>query len=490
MPSPTTPRAWRWLPAAAWALLAVVLWRTMALAAVAPLGPDAGFTLMKARLLESGRTPYLDFAVGYGPFQPYLQALYFHVFGRGVEQLRLLQWAHHAVVVLVLALLLRAARARWAWVAFAAAVYLASAVAFEGFYFILEPTVSAYGWLAVAAMVGSSRLRGAEGRGAAAVALAFVAGALAGVAGGVKQSAALFAPLVLALAFVPRTPRSRTRALAAAAGLAAPFLLFFALHPSAWRPFLDDSVLGILSLAAGKRLPFEPLALRLISLAYTSWIPLALVAAIALRRRAPAPVAGWMTVVAAAGLVFWLPQLTRPYLHYALLPLPFAVLALVFALAVAPQVPYGRVARAGLLVLALLPLASDGWIEGRMRRESEEERTVSAWIERHAPAGRPLLVVPASPQYYYLTGRASYDGAYEFFPDPRSVWHAAWSGAPVVIIDRSQGHLVPPYEAELGAAGYRRAEALGPHSLWLPPASPSAPPPGALAPYPQWIAPR
>jgi hypothetical protein len=488
LPSPTSPRDARWLAAAAWALLALVLWRTITLAGLAPLGPDAGFTLMKARLLESGRMPYLDFAVGYGPFQPYLQALYFHVFGRGVEQLRLQQWAHHLVVVLVLAVLLRRPRARWAWVAFAAAVYLASAVAFEGFYFILEPTVSAYGWLAVAAMMASSRRRGVAGRGVAALALAFGAGVLAGVAAGVKQSAALFAPLVVTLAFIPRTPRSRACALAAAAGLAAPFVLFFAVHPSAWRPFLDDSVLGILSLAAGKRLPFEPVSLRLVSLAYTAWIPLALVAAIALRRRAGASLADVITAVALAGLAFWLPQLTRPYLHYALLPLPFAVLALVFALAVAPRVAYVRVARAALLVLALLPLASQGWIEARMRRESEQERTVSAWIERHAPAQRPLLIVPASPQYYYLTGRASYDGAYEFFPDPRSVWHAARAGAPVVVVDRSQGRLVPPYEAELRAAGYRRADALGPHAIWLPPDAPPPPPLAALAPYPQWLA--
>jgi hypothetical protein len=363
-------------------------------------------------------------------------------------------------------------------------------VAFEGFYFILEPTVNAYGWLAVAAVMASSRLRGGARGGGVDVALAFLAGVLAGVAAGVKQSAALFAPLVLALAFVPRTPRSRSCAVAAAAGLAAPFVLFFALHPSAWRPFVADSVVGILSLAAGKRLPFEPLALRLVSLAYTAWIPLALLAALALRHRAPAPLRGVITVMAVAGLAFWLPQLTRPYLHYALLPLPFAVLALVFALSATPEVPHGRVARGALMVLALLPLASEAWIEGRMRRESEQERTVAAWIERHAPARRPLLIVPASPQYYYLTSRPSYDGAYEFFPDPRSVWHAARSGAPVVVIDRSQGHLVPLYEAELGAAGYHRAQALGPHALWLPPGAPPSPPPAALAPYPQWLSPR
>lgn len=488
MPAPASPRGGRWLAAGSWALLALAVWRTVVLAGLAPLGPDAGFTLMKARLLESGRAPYLDFPVGYGPFQPWLQSLYFHVFGRGTEQLRLQQWTHHVVIVLVLAALMRSGRAHFSLVALASALYLASAVAFEGFYFILEPTVSAYGWLAVGAMLCASRLRPGP-RAAWAVPVALAAGALAGLAAGVKQSAALYAPVVLALAFVPRGPRSRACAAAAIAGLLAPFALYFALHPLAFRPFLDDSVLGILSLAVGKRLPFEPWRLRAISLAYTAWIPLALASALALRRRAGA-LAPLVAVLCAAGLAFWLPQLTRPYLHYALLPLPFAVLALAFCMGIGPEAgdgPPGRVLRKVLLSLALLPLVPQGWIEGRLRRGSDQERTVSAWIAGHVPAGQPLLIVPASPQYYYLTGHASYDGGYEFFPDPRSVWHAAQAGAPVLVVDRSHGWLVPEYERELRAAGFRRAQVLGPHALWLPPASPLPVPAAPLAPYPSWI---
>jgi hypothetical protein len=495
----TAAPAGRWATLACVALLAVAAWRTAALARLAPLGPDAGFTLMKARLVEKGRVPYLDFPVGYGPFQPHVQALFFQVFGTSPDALRAQQWAHHLLLMGVLLALARAAGASGALLSFAGALYLASAVAFEGFYFILEPMVGAFGWLALGVMLAAGRLlerAGAGGR-SAGLCLAVTAGALAALAAGIKQSAAVFAPLLLVLPLAGKWPRRTGAVVAAAAGLAAPFLVFFALHPSTWPRFLADSVWGIVLLAVGRRLPLEPLWLRAVSLAYTAWIPVSLAAACWLVRRRPERTTGErvLALLCAGGLAAWLPQLTRPYLHYALLPLPFAVLALAFLLAGSRpgRAPLSPSVRAVFAVLALLPLTAQGWVEGRLRRSQDEERRVAAWIDGQVPSGRSLLIVPASPQYYYLTGRPSYDERYEFFPDARAVRHAARAGAPVVVVDRAQGRYVPLYERELQDSGYRRVSVLGPHSLWVPPppgpGGAAEPPLPELSPFPGWLPP-
>lgn len=227
----------------------------------------------------------------------------------------------------------------------------------------------------------------------------------AGALGSLALLTRLTAPFAFAWALtMPR--RALGRALFAAAGLLAGFLLFQdLLHPGSWRPMLD----GVL----GFHLQRGPQAVeRRLGTWLLYGLPLvaaALLAAPGLRRPGPEAKPLWMAFGASA----FLPLLPSLHPHYLLPFAPLGVAAIVVAIAQAPQ------RRAVLIAVAIVtPLVQGAaYIPQTPQPSLARAEEAARWIEAHAAPGWPILT--DAPEYAFLSGRENWHG---YFWSLKDAW--------------------------------------------------------------------
>src|SRR5262249_61325055 len=164
-------------------------------------------------------------------------------------------------------------------------------------------------------------------------------------------------------------------------------------------------------------------------------------------------------------------SLGRPYLHYLLLPLPFALLGLVLtvhALQRAPRrslaVEVGAALGLSLSAASLPAISAARHVVPTRHRELE----IVGFIRQYAGSSPKLCILPNVPQYYvHLARRAADRDGYLFLPSDASVARALSRRIPAFLVDRG-GADIPHYEGLFLTAGYRRVGDRPGVSAWLP----------------------
>ncbi len=489
-------------------LLLVAAGHGIRMSTLAGIGPDGGHILMNARLVRQGMVPYLDFKVVYGPFLFYLQAAYLSLFGGSRSSLLLQLWTHHVITLLIVLAILRFLLRAPGWVlCLVSASYLMVLPNYEAFYMIVEPTMGIYGWAAIALTVFATRAPDESWREAGSPtrvkgAMLAAAGFLASVSAGVKQSGAVFLLLTLSIPVLMSERFERKMLLSGSIGALLPFVAFFGTHPTTIPTFWNDSVIGIISFAAGKRLELDPLEVRLAAARFSAWIPGMLLIAMfgaSISRSVGSRERRLVLVMCLAGLILWLPVFSRPYRHYFVSSVPFALVALGWLCGLpdrSPRVTEAyRLGRQMVVVLIVATLMWRFYLESRAEEQSlrwirSEEDQVAAWIAGNTSRGERVLIVPNTPQYHYLVGTEDIIDAYEFVQDPNIIWYAAREAAPVFVVHRGDGRYIRYYEQTLRRVGYVPWSLLeGGHSMWNLSGNGSG---GSvqlpvLRPYPEWM---
>ena len=449
------------------------------LSAKESLGPDGGYYVTHSWLVGNGLVPYRDFPIWHTPGIFYLQRVYSQVVGETRAGFAAEIWLQHiATLALFLFVARRYFAASVAACAFCAAVLLGSVSPLEGFYYVLEPHVNVFAWLSIAlALVGAERMNRA---GAASIWFwPLAAGLAAGAAFWIKQQGAVLLPLAAVIPSLFSGRISPRPAVWTAAGFAVFPLSFFVLHPDAW----SHAIRFYLELAryATNRGPYA-IADTWEGLRVWNWLiplfPIGAASAGLLVRRGGTEDRRLGRValgVLAAGFLLLVPSFLRPYRHYLLVPLPFALLAVLTLLRALALLPRRVAVVAGLAatvlafgfvrppLLALRRVLVPGFQEPT---SWEREQKVAAFIARRAGRSPRIYVLPNVPQYYvYLQKRGDMSG-YEFLPPDSDVRRALKSSVPVFIVDRGEAD-IQHYEDLLRSEGYRLTERFSTASAWL-----------------------
>lgn len=439
-----------------------------------PWGPDVGVHVTDAMRVASGSVPYVDFYTLYHAGNLYLQAAWLALFGPlSSATLGAQVVVQHAWIATCLAVVLRVRLGLGGWaLALAIAGYFFFVPALEGMFLILEPMSSCSGWaaLALASLLGR-RLRTASAPAAAALAGGLLVGLLATMALATKQVGGVFLA-ALPLVHLDAGRLVRPVLVAQLGGAALLPAGFFLAHPEALAPYWQQCVLGLFSYAQGTLTASEPAWFVVHHLARNALLPLALAGALGLcsfeLRRGGGPRPWGDVLLLSAGAATGLPSFIRPYLHYYLFPLPFAVFAV--ALVVrrgAPlwSAPWQLTVALGLLIFGVTPIVH--YHEQTFGRDvgAGHERAVETFIRERAGGRDRVLILPSSPQYYLRAGTSPPDGVYMFVTNEADLARAggqfqlAREGAlPAFLVDRGD-RMLDACRARLRELGFvRRAE--------------------------------
>lgn len=415
-----------------------------------PLGPDAGYYLMRTLKVRDGEVPFRDFFTMHPPGSFYLQDLFLSLFGNSPEGLFLTMYAHLiAVGVLVLFIQIELFGFSLTWVGPSLLLYLYLVPVYETFYFVIEPMVSFWGLAAIYFSLLAVRPRSSESKVLPAM-LASAAGLLLGVAFSIKQTSVAYAAVPCILLFLRyRSQRSEglQTVLWLLLGTIVPAVIFFSFYPDTLRPWFEQNVLTLIRYAQGNvaqdthspaatlicnylifAIPFATLLLT---------IPKTVRQDAALRSGYPQQLA-----IAVCAIVLALPCFLRPYLHYYLSPLPLvSILAGGLISHCERKAARLAIAVCGLLFLATVTsgVRQMHALLYSLRRHGElgyeTQRAQVEWIEQLAGPVEKALILPDSPQYFYLTGYKCPIGDYVFWIDER-YREAALNGYPLFFVDR------------------------------------------------------
>jgi hypothetical protein len=348
----------------------------------------------------------------------------------------------------------------------------------EGFYYILEPHLNVFVWLSIALALHGARHVDPSGSGRPWL-WAMGAGFAAGAAFWTKQQGAVALPLAAALPSLSRgRVEIRTAIWTAGGFLVLPFS-FFALHPDALKPAIEP-MMALTKYAANRSYAVSDTWYGLRQ--WLCLIPLLAAGVVAagflISREDPADrrVGRVGLGLLSAGVLLLLPSFLRPYLHYLLVPMPFALLALpivVRALARLPRrLAVACAATAGCLIVAcirpaVLASARQVLVPGFEAPSSwERERRIAEFMGRYVGSSPRIYVLPNSPQYYVYLRRGGDKSGYEFLPPDADVRHALASRVPAFIVDRGEAD-IRHYEGLLRSEGYRLVQRVAPASAWL-----------------------
>ncbi len=478
MPAP--PAASSWPPSRLARILAAVLvwaaavWmfsEALWLSRGFPIGPDAGYYLTRTDQVAEGAVPYSDVRTMYPPGVYYVQQVYNRLFGRGPTGVANLLVVHHLLVLVLAGIVARRLNRSGPFaLGLAATLYFWALPLYESFQYALEPLSGIWGWaglaVAVAAVTGE---RADTHRRSVPVG----AGLLTGLSAAIKQTGLAF---VLAAALVlgfggRRDLRSAAGVLAAALAWPA---IFFLRHPGALADFWEQSVLLLYSYTGGRFAPVAESKSQLLGIVLQHrWITLSLpvaflVALVLWWKSRPGDVRTHRihAFLLGAGTLLVVPSLSRGYLHYYLYPLPFAILALLYLWRRLDRA-VGPVAAAAVALAAVWFLVSpvEDLREYNLRARADgtngfaRQSELTDWIRSQAGPRERVLIVPDSPQYYYLAGYRSPLGRYEFFPALETLQAAREQDLPVFVIDRGHPRMGELHE-ELTRQGFRPVNGL------------------------------
>jgi hypothetical protein len=397
--------------------IAATLWYHVQFLGLA-IGRDAGAYLTVAAGVLSGKLPYVHFFDHKPPGIYYYLAA---VLGAGGS----VHTAREGILLVnagVAALLVDLGRRLWDPTAglVAAFGYLVAAPLYQGYMLQTEQFVALF---SLAAMWVALRYRRDPRRERPALALA---GALAGVATLFKHPGlATLGALGLFVLAVPTgtesAVRSRIEALAAlCGGFALPIILvtaYFALLGGLgpflrWVVLLNVGYLGSSTFSPAANLADQHATMMTV---WPVWVLAAagLVLVLGDWAASERPDPGQVLVVAAAVSALAI-ILVRPWPHYLLHPLPLAALLAGYAVYVVADDLPGDPQRAKTALVVGLVLSAGVAVphleEQRARNDGlAQQRAIAADVESHLGPGNSLLVFPASPLYYYLTGTEPYD---------------------------------------------------------------------------------
>ena len=458
-----------------------VAFRAAVLSTREGLGPDGGFYVAHSWLVRDGLVPYRDFPYWYTPGGLYVHRISAMVLGETHRGILAEIWLEHlATLALLLFVVRRCVSASWPACALLAALFLGSISPLEGFYYVLEPLLNLWLWLSIALALMAAERTGANAPGSLIWPL--LAGIAAGAAFWTKQPGVLVLPLAAGLPSLWRGRLELRPALWTIAGFLAVPLTFVLFHPDAVLPALRHmSELFQYVSNRGRGQVIDTWA------ALRSWIWLVVAFAMGILSARSLAVgqethdrrAGRVALaILCTGLLLLVPSIAKPYLHYLLVPLPFALFALsTLERALSRQrrhLPALAGAALAVLVLSALnrPIAAAvrrTLLPGREGASSREtEREAAAFIARYAGDSPRMYVIPNSPQYYVaLRKPATDESGYEYFPSEKDVRRALATPAPAFIVDRD-GVDIPLYERVLASAGYQVVGRNARISAWLP----------------------
>jgi 4-amino-4-deoxy-L-arabinose transferase-like glycosyltransferase len=425
-------RAARWMVRAAWALVFIVA----SLGILSALDRDEGAFLVIAQEILHGRLPYRDVFDHKSPGIYYVLAASLALTSHFNVAVQVVA-ARLTVVLanLLTALGIASLGRRW-WDAqagaLAALLWLIVFPAFSGDQLLTEPFATAATVWAVYVLTRHPDRRGA-----------FAAGMLLALATVFKQTTVLALPVLALMIVLQRPARAEWRPLARDVlpplgmlflGLAAPWVVVCALFASAGA--LGPMVSQVL-VANLVHYPADPASVKTVDLnrAVTRlallWAAplLTLLAGPVRRLRLRAsprlslsrlPHLGSGTALAAMlAALHLIPLVAHTYLHYWLQVLPW--IALLLGAGVIAEVRSWRTARGGqrgsrpprTLFIASGLVAITVVIGAVISLELaapelaalQQESAAGAWIAGHTMPGTRLLVLPAEPEYYYLSGR-------------------------------------------------------------------------------------
>lgn len=435
-----------------------------------PLGPDAGWFLMSATKVAEGQVPYVDFASFYHAGAFYVQAAAFRLLGSDGAAVRLqIVVQHVAVLASLCAVLAMRARVGAAGIAVLAAAYVAFVPLIEGLLYMLEPMSSAFGWAALAAATWKGRRPGG----------AFAAALLASAALWAKQPGGAFL-VALAIPHLDSGRFERRLAVAQAFGFLLLPAIFFAAHPAAAGRYWDQNVVRLFSYASGEMVPLSSSREIVNALVQNALVPAVVmlstgVAVAAVRRRIGGVTRGDVAVLA-AGVLLLAPSLMRPYRHYYLYSLPFALFGAAVCVRAIGSMPrwVGATALVALLMGGSTYVRLAAITTGRDAGALSEAQ-ISAFIASRLGGHDAALIVPKSPEYHFLSGARSVDGDYTFIYHPASFEAArprfeiaARDRRPAFVVDTGE-EWVEPCRERLRALGFRLRDSEGPVEYWTPP---------------------
>jgi L-malate glycosyltransferase len=460
------------------------------------LNCDGGYYLRLAREVANGRVPFLDFEIIYPPGTFYLQNVFDFIHGGSPAAVA----AQDMLLNLGAAFGLYVCARRLLGADRSVALLLSSLFivifpAFDGSYMVLEPHSSFWGWLALVVVIGVRRTGpDRDGGGDPGLFRVTLAGALAGLSMMVKQPGAVFLVAGWAIAARDATWPRRLRLGAAMAGAAVSFwILFFVLHPGAVLPAWDQNVILLSRYAARSRSATGYTLAELGGLMWQNrWIVLPILAAGVTsawycRRGEARHSDSTLLILMGAGLALVLPALSRPWRHYLLYPIPFALLGGAYVLT-RPRRPVG-IALVTLILASSaawrLPREIADWQLNTLPAVHARQEVLRKWIAGRAGGRKVILVAPSESQFYFLGGYEPPSPNFEFYAGTEQVLAAARVQAPVFLVqpfEREKADLVKT----LRNVGYRRTDNLGEEAeVWLPdpaptPGLPDAPHPGPV----------
>lgn len=417
----------------------------------ATLGPDAGFFLMRAILIGEGKVPYQDFATMYLPGSYFLQAWLFDFGLTSPAAVRASQAGMTLLVGFLMGAVCAGITKAPPWLACSVmAGYFYFVPALEGIQYHAESPSAVFGWgaLLLLGLVGECPSRGNAWK---KLILLFLAGLCGGLAGWIKQAGFIFLlPIAVWLAKRGSTTGERC---AAALGAFAPAAAYFLYAPQTFGDVVSSSVIGLFSYALIPHKGAENhLREALSTVRGQWWIPTVIFVALLH--------AGWRkergqenrspVAILCTGLLLVMPSFSHPYAHYFLYPLPFAMLAI--GQLVAAALRRSALLGSGVLIIAAVLLQGSAtgaargvWVSlissGEFRRQEDEK---SAWIKARSQGATKVLILPDSPQFYFLGNLRAPLDAYDFWGKDRQLDVALELGLPLFVVDRGHsemGHL-------------------------------------------------
>jgi hypothetical protein len=266
----------------------------------------------------------------------------------------------------------------------------------------------------------------------------------------------------------------------AAAGFAAVPCSFFLVHPDALRPALAAST-RLLQYARSQG-PFA-ITDHWQGIRLWNWLiplfPIAALAGVVLARNGRDADRKWGRVAIAlcfAGFALLLPSFLRPYKHYLLLSLPFAVAAGATCVRALGVMPRRTALAAGMLAPIVIfagvrpPFSSleRVLIPGdQVPTYGRMEESIGAFVRRYSGNAPRILVAPNAPQYYLYAGRPGDPATFKFDVSDDEIRRALAEDVPAFIVDRG-GADIPHLESVFRSSGYRLVAREPLVSAWQP----------------------
>ena len=399
------------------------------LAFVHPLGPDAGYYVLSAEAFFEGRSSLAELTAIYPPGSFLLQGLYQKIHDGAAEGLRIQILLHHVLITIFISLTLLRLKVipkHLGWLPFV--LYIIGSWFLEGLYLIIEPFSSLYGWagiyLATRGMTQGHPERATRAflPGRADWLPYLFAGFLGAVAANVKQVGLVFPVLLLAMSWIGTSKNRRSRVVSCLTGVFLCELFVVSINPADMFILLKSNIYRLLVYASTDPSTNQMRThLEIVAFLRRAWVsvPILLSALTAIgalyseRRKStvndPAQYNRGLTFLAfsiIAGSTL-LPSLIRPYGHYYLFPLPFAVSGAIYTFSVIwkSRSIYLRYALIAIFFLLLSGLPSTG--KSLLRDQVihwRKEQAVADWIRSNSDALNEAVIVVGVPQYYLLTG--------------------------------------------------------------------------------------